>query len=92
MRTLTAPGRVNSLSVSGENSTSFLIMWASPTSSEKNGIISSYYVVATFTSNGSVVRDRRLDVSEAVEETVGYSISLVGLGEIIQYMYVRCST
>ena len=77
------PGRVNSLDIIGENSTSFMVSWRSPSSSQKNGIISNYYLVASFTSNGSFARDRRLNVSECVEEDIGYSISFAGLGEIL---------
>ena len=82
-----APGPVNSLSAAGEgeNFTSFSIMWTSPTSSEKNGIISSYSIVATFTSNGSVVTNMRMNVNETVEESVPYSTSLTGFGEATVY-------
>ena len=75
------PGPVNSLLVTGENATSFMVSWESPSPSDKNGSISSYYVVATFTSNGLFVRDTRINAAEAVNEIAQYSISFAGLGE-----------
>ena len=77
------PGPVNCLTVARENSTSFKVTWKSPNPSDKNGIISTYYVVSTFTSNGSLAKDTKLNVNEAVDASTDYSISLVGLGEIL---------
>ena len=77
------PGPVKSLDVIGESSTSFMVSWTSPSSSDKNGIISSYYLVASFNSNGSFARDMRLNVFEGVEEEMDYSISFAGLGETL---------
>ena len=77
------PGPVNSLDVFGENSTSFTVSWKSPSTFDKNGIILSYYIIASFTSNGSIARDRRLNVSERVEDDIDYNESVAGLGEIL---------
>ena len=82
------PGPVNCLTVTRENSTSFKIIWKSPSPSNKNGIISHYYVVATFNSNDSFVKDVKLNVIKAVDESTDYSISLTGLGEVL---YTSCS-
>ena len=83
------PGPVNCLTVDRKNSTSLKVAWKSLSPSNKNGIISSYYIVARFTSNESLVKAIQLNVAEAVEESTDYSISLVGIGE---RFYIRCST
>ena len=71
------------MAVAGENFSSVKITWHSPSPSNKNGVISSYYIVARFTSNDSLAKVMKLNVSEPVEEITDYSVSVAGLGEIL---------